>query len=121
MPTYEYVCGKCGHEFEVVHSILSPALKVCPKDQCPKKKWGKGKVTRKISAGSGLLFKGDGFYITDNRSEGYKQSAKTDSFKDVAPKPTTPGTPATPAAAAAPAAPAANSETKTTPAKRSPK
>jgi putative FmdB family regulatory protein len=87
MPTYEYVCGKCGHEFEAVHSILSPALKVCPKDVCPRKKWGKGKVTRKISAGSGLIFKGDGFYITDHRSDNYQKAAKTDSFKDVVTKP----------------------------------
>jgi len=87
MPTYEYVCGKCGLEFEAVHSILSPALKICPRDVCRRKKWGKGKVTRKISAGSGLLFKGDGFYITDHRSEKYQQSAKTDSFKDVVTKP----------------------------------
>jgi hypothetical protein len=89
---------------------MSPALKICPKNLCPKKKWGKGKVTRKISSGSGLLFKGDGFYITDNRSEGYKQSAKTDSFKDVAPKPAAPA-----------ATPTAKPETKTPPAKPSPK
>lgn len=81
MPTYEYHCVKCGHEFEARHSIAAPALKQCPADLCAQKKWGRGKVTKKIGAGAGLLFKGGGFYITDYRSEGYKQSAK----KDVAP------------------------------------
>ena len=81
MPTYEYVCKKCGHEFEARHSIAAPALKTCPEDQCAKKKWGRGKVVKKIGDGAGLLFKGGGFYITDYRSEGYKSAAK----KDVAP------------------------------------
>jgi putative FmdB family regulatory protein len=79
MPTYEYICGKCGREFDVVQSISALPLKVCPKNLCARKKWGHGKVKRKISMGAGLLFKGSGFYITDYRSEGYKQSAKKDS------------------------------------------
>ncbi len=79
MPTYEYVCEKCGHEFETMRSIAAAPLKVCPKDLCARKVWGHGKVRKKISSGSGLLFKGSGFYITDYRSEGYKQSAKKDS------------------------------------------
>jgi putative FmdB family regulatory protein len=98
MPTYEYVCEKCGHEFEARRSIAAAPLKVCPKELCAQKKWGKGKVTKKISAGTGLLFKGGGFYITDYRSENYKQSAKKD---------TTPGE----------AKPAAKPEAKTPPAK----
>src|SRR5579871_5087098 len=77
MPTYEYICEKCGHEFEAVHSISAKPLKECPRDLCPKKKWGHGGVTKKISAGAGLLFKGSGFYITDYRSEGYKKAAKS--------------------------------------------
>jgi len=76
MPTYEYVCEKCGHEFESVQSMSSQPLKTCPKENCGQKKWGRGRVKRKISSGAGLLFKGSGFYITDYRSEGYKQSAK---------------------------------------------
>ena len=76
MPTYEYLCKKCGHEFESFQSISSAPLTQCPKEQCARKKWGRGQVTRKISAGGGLLFKGSGFYGTDYRSEGYKQSAK---------------------------------------------
>src|SRR5580692_189920 len=79
MPTYEYICSKCGHEFETIQSISSKALKVCPEDSCAQKKWGRVKVKRQISAGAGLLFKGSGFYITDYRSEGYKKSAKTES------------------------------------------
>jgi len=54
-------------------------LAVCPKELCAQKKWGKGKVSKKISAGAGLIFKGSGFYITDYRSEKYKEAAKKDS------------------------------------------
>ena len=79
MPTYQYVCAKCGHQFEKNQSIADPALTVCPKDLCGRKKWGRGKVKRMISAGGGLLFKGSGFYITDYRSEKYKEAAKKDS------------------------------------------
>ncbi len=79
MPTYEYVCEKCGHEFEVVRSMSAKPLLTCPREFCPRKKWGRGPVKKKISAGTGLLFKGSGFYITDYRSEGYKQAAKKDS------------------------------------------
>ena len=76
MPTYEYVCETCGHEFETSRSISAAPLKICPADICAKKKWGKGRVTKQISSGAGLLFKGSGFYITDYRSDNYKQSAK---------------------------------------------
>jgi putative FmdB family regulatory protein len=79
MPTYEYVCEKCGHEFEAVQSMSDAPLKSCPQAVCAQKKWGRGKVKKKISGGAGLLFKGSGFYITDYRSEGYKKSAKKDS------------------------------------------
>ena len=79
MPTYEYLCEKCGREFEVFQAISAQPLRTCPEDRCPQKKWGRGRVKRKISAGAGLLFKGSGFYITDYRSEGYKQAAKKDS------------------------------------------
>jgi len=75
MPTYEYICQKCGHEFEAFHPI-SATLKTCPEDLCGRKKWGRGKVKKKIGAGAGLLFKGSGFYITDYRSNTYKEAAK---------------------------------------------
>jgi putative FmdB family regulatory protein len=79
MPTYEYVCKKCGHQFEQFQSISAKPLAACPKEKCAQKRWGKGKVQRAISGGAGLLFKGSGFYITDYRSDNYKQAAKKDS------------------------------------------
>lgn len=90
MPTYEYTCTKCGHCFEQVQSMSSATLETCPKEKCAEKKWGKGKVKRGVGGGAGLIFKGSGFYITDYRSENYKNSAK----KDSAPA-ATPSTPAT--------------------------
>lgn len=78
MPTYEYLCEKCGHEFELFQSMKDDALTQCPKDKCAKKRWAKGAVKRAIGSGAGLIFKGDGFYITDYRSEGYKEAAKKD-------------------------------------------
>jgi putative FmdB family regulatory protein len=79
MPTYEYICEKCGHTFEAFQSISAQPLRICPEASCARKKWGRGRVKRKIGAGAGLLFKGSGFYTTDYRSEGYKQAAKKDS------------------------------------------
>ena len=79
MPTYEYHCSKCEHEFEYFQSIKDKPLTTCPKDKCKLKTWGKGKVRKKIGAGAGLIFKGSGFYITDYRSENYKQAAKKES------------------------------------------
>ena len=104
MPTYEYVCEKCGEQFEKVQPISAKALTSCPQDVCPQKRWGKGKVKRAISAGGGLLFKGTGFYITDYRSEKYKAAAKKDSSSGASPSPATgdskPSGNAKPAAAA---------------------
>jgi putative FmdB family regulatory protein len=105
MPTYEYACEKCGHEFECVQSMKDNALTTCPKDVCPKKTWGKGKVKRGIGSGAEIIFKGSGFYITDYRSEGYKTAAKSDA-EAAKPKTETKSetkTEAAPAAAAAPA------------------
>jgi putative FmdB family regulatory protein len=70
MPTYVYRCKK-GHTFELFHAISDDTPKRCPK--C------RSGATRVPSGGSGLLFKGSGFYITDYRSSGYKESAKQDS------------------------------------------
>ncbi len=78
MPTYEYRCGACGHEFEEFQSITAAALKKCPK--C-----GKNKLARLISAGAGIIFKGSGFYETDYRSDAYKAAAKKDSSQVAAP------------------------------------
>jgi putative FmdB family regulatory protein len=79
MPTYIYVCEKCGHQFEQFQSISADPLSLCPKDLCAQKRWGKGKVKRAISGGAGLIFKGSGFYITDYRSDKYKEAAKKES------------------------------------------
>jgi putative FmdB family regulatory protein len=78
MPTYDYICAKCGHRFDLVQRITDKALTTCPRELCPEKKWGKGKVKRAIGGGGGLIFKGSGFYITDYRSEKYKEAAKKD-------------------------------------------
>ena len=79
MPTYQYHCTKCDQEFDVFQSITENALTTCRKDVCRMNKWGKGKVKKLISAGAGLIFKGSGFYITDYRSESYKEAAKKES------------------------------------------
>ncbi len=79
MPTYEYRCKKCDHEFEVFQSIKDAPKKTCPK--C------KGRVERLIGAGAGLLFKGSGFHITDYRSESYKSAAKSESSASKVEKP----------------------------------
>jgi putative FmdB family regulatory protein len=73
MPTYDYECQDCGHQFEARQSMKDPHLTECPKQEC------KGHVKRKIGLGSGLIFKGSGFYITDYRSDSYKAAAKADS------------------------------------------
>ena len=70
MPTYHYRCTKCEHEFEQFQSMADEPLELCP--ECG------GLTKRVISGGAGLLFKGDGFYITDYRSAGYKKDAKKD-------------------------------------------
>ncbi|GIW94938.1 MAG: hypothetical protein KatS3mg110_2979 [Pirellulaceae bacterium] len=68
MPTYDYLCDACGHEFELFQSITEPKKRKCP--AC-----GKPKLRRLFGAGGGILFKGSGFYQTDYRSESYKKRA----------------------------------------------
>jgi len=70
MPTYEYECTKCGHRFERFQSMSDPPVKTCP--EC------RGKVKRLIGTGAGIIFKGEGFYITDYRSKDYKEKAGKD-------------------------------------------
>ncbi len=79
MPTYDYACSKCEKTFEIFQSMKDAALKTCPEAQCQMKPWGHGPVKRLLGTGAGLIFKGSGFYITDYRSEGYKQAAKKES------------------------------------------
>ena len=71
MPTYDYRCNDCGHEFEEFQSIKADALKTCPKCQ-------KETLERLIGPGAALIFKGSGFYLTDYRSEGYRKAAKAE-------------------------------------------
>jgi putative FmdB family regulatory protein len=78
MPTYEYICRACGHEFERFQSITSDPVRVCPECRL-------AKVDRKIGTGAGVLFKGSGFYETDYRSESYEK-AKSAETRDAAPK-----------------------------------
>jgi putative FmdB family regulatory protein len=78
MPTYEYSCEKCGGTFDKVQSMRDSSLTECPKELCRQKKWGHGKVKRLIGTGAGLIFKGSGFYITDYRSDSYREGAKKD-------------------------------------------
>ena len=71
MPTYEYICNNCQHEFEQFQSIKAKPVRKCPK--C-----GRLGVQRLIGAGAGVIFKGSGFYQTDYRSEGYKKAAESE-------------------------------------------
>lgn len=72
MPTYDYVCDACDHQFELFQSITAEPEKKCP--EC-----GKRKLRRLIGAGAGFVFKGSGFYQTDYRSESYKKKAEAES------------------------------------------
>ena len=82
MPTYDYVCDVCGYNFEEFQSITAEPLRKCPK--CS------GYVRRLIGAGNGFLFKGNGFYVTDYRSNSYKsdkqkaEGSSTTSSKETA-------------------------------------
>ena len=74
MPTYEYACQKCGHEFEQFQSMSDASFRKCPK--C-----GKKALKRLVGAGAGLIFKGSGFYITDYK---HKPSGKPEGAQPTA-------------------------------------
>ncbi len=78
MPTYEYSCQKCGKNFEAFQSMRDAAFTECPQDKCQMEEWGHGPVKRLLGTGAGVIFKGSGFYITDYRSNSYKEAAKKD-------------------------------------------
>ncbi len=71
MPTYDYICDACAHEFEAFESIKADPQTVCP--ACHD-----AKLRRKIGGGAAILFKGSGFYQTDYRSDSYKKGAAAD-------------------------------------------
>jgi putative FmdB family regulatory protein len=112
MPTYEYSCEKCGDTFEAVQSMRDASFRECPKELCRQTKWGHGKVKRLIGTGAGLIFKGSGFYITDYRSNSYKEGAKKDAPAAPAVAAEKSGGPKESGGAAAPATPAKAPEAK---------
>ncbi|MDR2393067.1 MAG: zinc ribbon domain-containing protein [Treponema sp.] len=62
MPTYEYECKSCGHTFDAFQRMSEAPLTICP--QC-------GQALRRlINGGSGIIFKGSGFYVTDKQGGG---------------------------------------------------
>lgn len=71
MPTYDYVCEDCDHQFELFQSITARPIRKCP--NC-----GKLTVHRLIGAGAGIIFKGSGFYETDYRSDSYKKAKESE-------------------------------------------
>ena len=82
MPTYEYECRSCSHSFEAFQSMAEDPLSSCP--ECG------GPVRRLIGGGTGIIFKGSGFYVNDSRkSSSGSVPASTSSAKaggDSAPK-----------------------------------
>src|SRR5258707_7464770 len=80
MPTYDYICDACNHEFEAFESIKADPQTVCPQCQEPT-------LRRKIGGGAAIIFKGSGFYQTDYRSESYKKHAAADKPSESSSKP----------------------------------
>ena len=82
MPTYQYQCDACDHTFEILQSMLDKKLKKCP--EC-----NKNRLYRLIGAGSGIIFKGSGFYETDyKKKEPPKSTSGSESDTSAkAPKP----------------------------------
>ena len=81
MPTYEYRCSHCGHDFEEFQSISANPLVTCP--HC-----GKPSLKRVLGAGAGMIFKGSGFYLTDYKNKGNGSSGSTKKSKPTSgPKP----------------------------------
>ncbi|MGA9119055.1 MAG: zinc ribbon domain-containing protein [Bacteroidota bacterium] len=77
MPTYQYQCKKCGHTLEELQSMSEPPLVHCP--HC-----NTDSLVRVLGGGTGLIFKGSGFYLTDYKNTGSRKSSgeKKDSKGD---------------------------------------
>jgi len=73
MPTYEYECKSCGHNFEVFQNMSDAPLSECP--QCGKE------LRRLINGGSGVIFKGSGFYVND-KNKGIPKTSSSKPGKD---------------------------------------
>ncbi len=71
MPTYDYQCDGCGHEFELFQTISDEPKRKCP--EC-----GKLRLRRMFGTGAAVMFKGSGFYQTDYRSDSYRKAAAAD-------------------------------------------
>lgn len=112
MPTYEYSCEKCGKNFEAFQSMRDEAFKECPQEKCQQEEWGHGKVKRLLGTGAGLIFKGSGFYITDYRSNSYKEAAKKDAPTASGGEKSSGGKEGAASTSSAPAAPAKPAESK---------
>jgi len=92
MPTYDYQCATCGKRFEHFQSITSASLTRCTPELCVRDDGGtrgEGDLQRLVSGGAGLVFKGEGFYVTDyvrkgekgEQSSGKSESGKSESGK----------------------------------------
>jgi len=73
MPTYDYECINCGYVFEHFQSMNDDTLTVCP--EC------EGSLKRLIGGGSGIIFKGTGFYVNDAKKSTSPDKSKSDSTK----------------------------------------
>jgi putative FmdB family regulatory protein len=71
MPTYEYTCDHCGHHFELFQQMTDPVKRKCP--EC-----GRRALRRLVGPGAGVLFRGNGFYQTDYRSDSYRKAAEAE-------------------------------------------
>ena len=72
MPTYDYRCNNCDHEFELFQAMSAGVKKKCP--ECKKMT-----LERLIGTGAAVIFKGSGFYETDYRSKSYTSDKEADS------------------------------------------
>jgi putative FmdB family regulatory protein len=71
MPTYEYACDHCEHRFELFQQMTDPVKRKCP--AC-----GRLALRRLVGAGAGVIFRGNGFYQTDYRSDSYRKAAEAE-------------------------------------------